>query len=226
MIVNRAIERSAAVLGVSAALVAAACSSSSSGGNTTGGNDSGVSGADSGGSSGSGSGSGSGGSAEASTPPGPGASLKCTSSGKNAWDTYGAAAFVAVNESIFSNVTAQIGDAGTSNLGAAFTEVGTGNPPSTADDLPTFKGNLAAFLVYAYGGPTSIKYTDGKTYMGPQDMVQAHTGLAITAPQYNYFVSNIVVPALTGNGVPMGDVSSCFAPVVTDPAFVASVVGH
>jgi len=27
------------------------------------------------------------------------------------------------------------------------------------------------------------------------------------------------------NGVPEGDVSSCFAPVVTDPAFVASIVG-
>jgi len=38
--------------------------------------------------------------------------------------------------------------------------------------------------------------------------------------------SDVVVPALTSNGVPMGDVSSCFAPVVTDAAFKASIVGH
>jgi hypothetical protein len=133
---------------------------------------------------------------------------------------------VAVNESIFSNVIAQLMDAGTSHLGDSFTKIGSGNPASTADDLPTFKGNLAAFLVYAYGGPTSIMYTDGKTYSGLQDMTAAHTGLAITTDQYNYFIANVVVPALTGNGVPMGDVSSCFAPVVTDPTFVASIVGH
>jgi hypothetical protein len=152
--------------------------------------------------------------------------LKCTSSGKDAWDTYGATAFVAVNESIFSYVTAQITDAGTTNLGDSFTKIGSGNPPSTTDDLPTFKGALAAFLVYAYGGPTSIKYSDGKTYSGLQDMTAAHTGLAITANQYNYFIANVVVPALSSNGVPMGDITSCFAPVVTDPAFVASIVGH
>jgi hypothetical protein len=133
---------------------------------------------------------------------------------------------VAVNESIFSNVIAQLTDAGTSHLGDSFTKIGSGNPPSTADDLPTFKGKLAAFLVYAYGGPTSIVYTDGQTYSGLQDMTAAHTGLAITTDQYTYFIANVVVPALTGNGVPMGDVSSCFAPVVTDPAFVASIVGH
>jgi hypothetical protein len=152
--------------------------------------------------------------------------LKCTSSGKDAWDTYGATAFVAVNESIFSDVIAQLMDAGTTNLGDAFTKIGSGNPPSTADGLPTFKGKLAAFLVYAYGGPTSIMYTDGKTYSGLQDMTAAHTGLAITANQYNYFIANVVVPALSSNGVPMGDITSCFAPVVTDPAFVASIVGH
>lgn len=194
-------------LGASGALVA--CSSSSAG-NPAEASDSGVAHAESGG----------------STPLGPGAAFKCTSSGKDAWDTYGAKAFVAVNESIFANVIAQLSDAGTSNLGTAFTKIGSGTPSSTADDLPSFKGHLAAFLVYAYGGPASIMYTDGKTYQGPQDMVTAHTGLNITADQYNYFVSDIIVPALTGNGVPMGDVTSCFAPVVTDPAFVASVVGH
>jgi hypothetical protein len=152
---------------------------------------------------------------------GPGAALKCTSSGKNAWDTYGVNAFVAVNESIVSLVLADT----SGELGDSFSKIGSGNPPSTADDAPTFKGKLAAFLVYAYGGPTSIKYTDGKTYTGPQNMVTAHAGLAITTDQYNYFIMNQVVPALTMNGVPDEDVSSCFAPVVTDPAFVASIVG-
>jgi hypothetical protein len=166
------------------------------------------------------------GAADVGGPMGPGAAFKCQSSGKDAWDTYGATAFVAVNESIFSNVTGEIGDAGTANLGMSFTEVGSGSPPSTTDDLATFKGKLAAFLVFAYGGPTSITYTDGKTYSGLQNMTAAHAGLGITTAQYNYFISNVVVPALTGNGVPQGDVTSCFAPVVTDPSFIASIVGH
>jgi hypothetical protein len=156
---------------------------------------------------------------------GPGAAFKCTSSGKDAWDTYGAAAFVAVNESIFTNVGTELTANGTSNLGTAFTLVGTGMPAATDDGTAAFKGNLAAFLVYAYGGPTSIMYTDGRTYDGPQDMTMAHTGLAITSSQYDYFVSDIIVPALTTNGVPTGDVTSCFAPVLTDATFKASIVG-
>ena len=155
------------------------------------------------------------------TSKGPGAALKCTSSGKNAWQTYGAAAFVAVNESIFELVLAD----SSGKLGDSFSKIGSGAPPSTADDAPTFKGKLAAFLVYAYGGPTSIEYADGKTYSGLQNMAAAHAGLAITSDQYDYFIMNQVVPALTMNGVPGADVSSCFAPVVTDPAFVASIVG-
>ena len=228
MIASRHIHLAALFLGMGGALGIAACSSSSSSGSSTGGNDSGVSNDATGSSSGGGSGSSSGSVTDASidAPPGPGASLVCTSSGKNAWETYGKDAFVAVNESIFGNVLANLADAGTSDLGDAFTKIGSGNPPSTADNLATFKGNLAAFLVYAYGGPTSITYTDNVTYTGPQDMVQAHTGLNINAAQYNYFVSNIIVPALTSNGVPMGDVSSCFAPVVTNAAFMASIVGH
>jgi hypothetical protein len=198
--------RAALVLGIAGAVGTAACSNSSDNGST---DDAGSTAKDDG-----------------STPLGPGAALVCPSSGKNAWDTYGKAAFVAVNESIFTNVNADIGDAGTTNLGTAFTKIGSGNPPSTSDNLATFKGSLAAFLVYAYGGPTSIVYTDGVTYTGPQDMVAAHTGLAITTDQYNYFVSNIIVPALTSNGVPLGDVTTCFAPVVTNAAFMASVVGH
>ena len=156
-----------------------------------------------------------------STPLGPGAALKCTSTGKDAWDTFGANAFVAVNESIVSLVLADT----SGNLGDSFGKIGSGNPPSTADDAATFKGKLAAFLVYAYGGPTSITYTDGKTYSGLQDMATAHAGLAITSDQYDYFIMNQVVPALTMNGVSTDDVSSCFAPIVTDKAFKASIVG-
>lgn len=151
------------------------------------------------------------------TTKGPGASLKCTSSQKNAFDTYGAPAFVAVNEKIFELVTAELTANGGTNLGGSFADV---------TDFPTFKGRLAAFLVFAYGGPTTITYTDGKTYDGPQDMAEVHAGMAITSAQYDYFVANIIVPALTGSGVPMGDVGSCFAPIVVGAAFKASIVGQ
>jgi hypothetical protein len=172
-----------------------------------------------------------GGGDSASSGTGPGATLKCDSSGKNAWETYGVSAFVAVNEAIFANVIAEGSASGTTNVGDSFTKIG---PASTADDLPTFKGNLAAFLVYAYGGPGEITYTDNKKYTGPQDMVESHKGLGITGAQYDYFVSNIVVPALTKNGVKAGkggaadpnDVSSCFAPILVDAAFKASIVGQ
>lgn len=159
------------------------------------------------------------------TMVGPGAALKCTSSGKNAFDTYGATAFVAVNKAIFANVTAEITANGTTNLGDSFTKIGTGNPESTRDDAATFEGKLAAFLVFAYGGPTKITYSDNKSYDGVQDMEEAHIGLAITNAQFDYFIANIVVPALTSSGVPVDDVSSCFAPVVTDASFKASIVG-
>ena len=151
----------------------------------------------------------------------------CTSSGKDAFDTYGAPAFVAVNKSIFANVGSEVTKNGSKNLGDSFSEVGSGKPPSTSDGAATFEGKLAAFLVFVYGGPSSITYTDGKTYTGKGiDIVAAHTGLKITKDQYSYFIMNIVVPALTSNGVPTADVSSCFAPVVTASAFEDEVVGH
>jgi hypothetical protein len=168
-------------------------------------------------------------------PAGPGAALKCDSSGTNAFETYGASAFVAVNQSIFANTMAEVTANGSTNIGSSFTKVGSGNPPSTADDAATFEGKLAAFLVWVYGGPNSITYTDGKVYTGNnQDMVAAHTGLGITSSQYTYFVTNIAVPALTSNGVKHGaggaadpnDVTSCFAPPLLDPTFEASIVGH
>lgn len=154
---------------------------------------------------------------EPMTTTGPGAALKCTSSGKNAFATYGAEAFVAVNKAIFAEVNAELNSKGDSNLGNSFAGV---------RDFPTFEGRLAAFLVFVYGGPTKITYTDGKTYDGVQDMQMAHAGLGITSAQYDYFVANIIVPALTKSGVPMGDISSCFAPIVLDPGVKASIVGQ
>lgn len=164
---------------------------------------------------------------------GPAANLKCQSSGMNAWDTYGVGAFVAVNEEIFSRVGAEVTANGTANLGDSFGKVGSGTPSSTADNAATFKGKLAAFLVYVYGGPSSIKYTDNLTYQGPQNMTTAHVGLNITSAQYDYFLTNVVVPALIAKGVMHGtggaaspdDVSSCFAPPLLDAAFKASIVG-
>jgi hypothetical protein len=165
---------------------------------------------------------------------GPGAGLKCDSSGKNAFDTYGTTAFVAVNEAIFMNVGTELGAHGPANVGGSFSMIGTGQTASTMDDGATFKGKLAAFLVYVYGGPSMITYTDGKMYSGLQEMTPAHAGLGITSAQYDYFVSNVVVPALVSSGVKHGaggsadpnDVMSCFAPPLLDAAFKASVVGH
>jgi hypothetical protein len=157
------------------------------------------------------------GSDDAKTATAPGAALKCASSGKNAWETYGATAFVAVNKAIFAEVGTELNARGDANLGNSFAGV---------KDFPKFEGRLAAFLVFAYGGPTSITYTDGVKYDGIQDMEEAHAGLGITAAQYDYFVANIIVPALTKSGVPMGDISSCFAPIVVDAKFKASIVGQ
>jgi hypothetical protein len=171
--------------------------------------------------------SGSSGAADTEPPAKTSGPPACKSSGKNAWETYGQKAFLAVNSSIFANVDAEMKANGTKNLGNSFNLVGSGKPPATHDSPADFEAELAAFLVYAYGGPSSITYTDGRSYSGSGiDIVYFHTGLNITTDQYDYFVMSIVVPALTSNGVPMDDVSSCFAPVVTAPAFVADIVGR
>ncbi len=159
-------------------------------------------------------------SSDAYTPTGtgPAANLRCISSDRNAFDTYGTAGFVAVNEKILELTTAELTANGEANLGGSFGGV---------SNFPRFKGRLAAFLVYVYGGPNSITYTDDVMYTGSdQDMVAAHTGMAITSAQYDYFVSSIIVPALTSSGVTGDDVSSCFAPPITSAAFKASIVGR
>jgi hypothetical protein len=163
---------------------------------------------------------------DTTSTPGAASTLQCTSSGKNAYDTYGLNAFVAVNKQIIQNVGSEMSANGTANLGTAFTKIGSGNPPSTSDNAQTFEGSLAAFLVFTYGGPYQITYVDGVNYFGPQDMPSAHAGLNITSSQYDYFVNDIIVPALTTKGVTMADVSSCFAPALTSASFKASIVGQ
>jgi len=70
---------------------------------------------------------------------------------------------------------------GEANLGDSIPKLGTGVNPATVDNLAVFEGKVAAYFVWAYGGPTEIKYTDGAIYQGPQDMTAAHVGLNITS---------------------------------------------
>jgi truncated hemoglobin YjbI len=139
---------------------------------------------------------------------GPGASLKCAS-GKNAFDTYGVDAFLKVNDSIIGNVAAELGKPAP-GFGPSF-------GPVAADPakLATLKQNLGDFLVFAYGGPNNYK---GKS------MKDSHAGLDITQAQYDFFLTNQVVKALTDNGVPEADVTACFAPPLVDKAFLADIV--
>jgi hypothetical protein len=125
------------------------------------------------------------------------------------FEKYGTEAFLAVNDSIIEKSVA----APTSMLGTSFQELAAAGETRVSE----FRANLAAFLVMVYGGPAN--------YEGPS-MEAAHAGLDITSAQYDYFVANVVVPALVDNGVPMADISDCFAPPVTDPAFKASIVGQ
>ncbi len=172
-------------------------------------------------------------SVDAAPAVGPGAMLQCESSGMNAFDTYGAPAFLAVNTAIFTAVGNDIQTNGTTKLGDSFGKIGDASVAATKDNGGTFQGKLAAFLVFAYGGPDHITFTDGVVYDGPQDMTAAHTGLGITSDQFDYFVSSIIVPVLDNANVKHGaggaadpdDVGTCFAPVVTGAAFKASIVG-
>jgi hypothetical protein len=109
---------------------------------------------------------------------------------------YGAAAFTAVNSSIISKA-----------VSAPTASVGTSFQGLSQQQAMTLTANLGAFLVVAYGGPNTYQ---GKT------MLAAHQGLNITEAQYDYFISNVVVPALSENGVPAADIMNCFAPPVTE----------
>jgi hypothetical protein len=122
---------------------------------------------------------------------------------------YGATAFGAVRDSIVTKALA----APTDKLGDAFQNFVSQSTPTKID---MFKTDLADFLVMVYGGPND--------YMGVS-MTEAHQGLSITSDQYDYFITQVVVPALSDNGVPESDITNCFAPPVTDAAFKASIVG-
>jgi hypothetical protein len=125
---------------------------------------------------------------------------------------YGLDAFMAVNESIVTRATAM----GIENdIGDSFVTLLKSPEPAK---VPTFKKNLAVFLVNVYGGDPKVYVYEGS------DMKTAHKGLKITAEQYDAFIGKVVVPALMDNGVPMDDITNCFATPVSDPAFKAMIV--
>ena len=126
------------------------------------------------------------------------------------FDKYKLAAFSEVNDAIIDKATAAGAE---TRLGTSFQALAA----KGADRVTNFRTNLANFLVAAYGGPNN--------YTGP-DMITAHTGLAITSEQYDSFITTVVVPALSEKGVTEDDITNCFAPVVTDADFKASIVGR
>lgn len=168
-----------------------------------------------------------GGGDDGGTDAGGGGAPLCTSSGKNAFDTYQMAGFSAVVSNVALNVEADLqGSDGLTNLGDSFTKAGSAaNGSDYADGTDVFLNKLTAFLIFAYGGP-STTVIGGTTFDGNIDMVAAHTGMNITSAQYDYFITNDVVPALVASHVGSDDISSCFAPVVTNASFKASIVGH
>lgn len=123
------------------------------------------------------------------------------------FDKYGVDAFLAVNDSVIELAVA----APTSEVGTSFQDLAA----QGEDRVEEFRTNLANFLVMVYGGPAN--------YDGPS-MEDAHADLAITSEQYDFFVVNVIVPALADNGVPQADIEDCFAPPVVDPAFKATIV--
>jgi hypothetical protein len=125
------------------------------------------------------------------------------------FEKYGVDAFLAVNDSIIEKSVA----APTSAVGTSFQDLAAQDPKRVQE----FTTNLANFLVQVYGGP--------ENYTGPS-MEEAHGGLNITSEQYDYFITSIVVPALSENGVPQADIENCFAPPVVDPAFKNSIINR
>ena len=134
------------------------------------------------------------------------APVNCTA---QMFDKYGQEAFLQVNDDIIAASVA----APTAMLGTSFQDLAAAG----SDRVEEFRANLAAFLVFVYGGPDN--------YTGPT-MEEVHTGLNITSEQYDYFVTEIIVPVLAADGVSDDDIANCFAPPVVDPAFKASIVGR
>lgn len=130
-----------------------------------------------------------------------------TSCSGEMFDKYGLDAFLAVNDAIIAKAVA----APTSEVGTSFQALASSGEERVAE----FRTNLGNFLVMVYGGPNN--------YDGP-DMVTAHAGLGITSDQYDWFVANVVVPALSETGVSDDDIANCFAPPVVDPALKSAIV--
>ncbi len=84
--------------------------------------------------------------------------------------------------------------------------------------ITSFTNNLAAFLVTAFGTVGDPNYV---AYTGPT-MPTAHADLNITEAQYNYFLTEVILPALAGADA--SDITNCFAPVVTDPNFKVQII--
>ncbi len=122
------------------------------------------------------------------------------------YSKYGAAAFSQVTADMVAAAAAEP----TSKIGTSFTTL-------TQTQVQTLQTHLGQLLTMVYGGPSN--------YQGVS-MTQAHTGLNITMDQYNNFITDVVVATLAKDGVSMSDITNCFAPPVTDPAFVAQIVGH
>lgn len=121
---------------------------------------------------------------------------------------YGDAGFTVVNGKIAGLALG----APTDKLGDTFqTKIANANDTRKAE----FGAHLLSFLENAYGNPNA--------YVGP-GMVESHAHLAITVAQYQYFISDVVVPALTASGVSNDDITNCFAPTVMNKDFVKTVV--
>ena len=126
---------------------------------------------------------------------------------KEMYGKYKQAGFEAVNAKILENI-GKVSAMNPSPIGDSFKGL-------SEDDVARVEANLLDFLVMVYGGPSD--------YQG-KSMKAAHKGLGITQDEYDAFVSMVVVPALSDVGVSSDDITMCFAPPVTDPAFVADIV--
>ena len=95
----------------------------------------------------------------------------------------------------------------------AFAPLVAGGEPG----IQNFKDSLANFISDAYGCSTGA-------YTGPT-MEAAHAGMNIDQTTYDDFVG-LIVGVLLSDGVPQADIDHCFAPVLTDPAFEATIIGQ
>lgn len=120
---------------------------------------------------------------------------------------YGKAGFTAVNKNILTNITT-VSAMNPSPIGDSF----KGLAPVQVEAV---EASLLDFLILAYGGPNNYK---------GRSMKDSHAALKITQAEYDAFIGMVVVPALSKAGVPEADITNCFAPPVTDAAFVADIV--